>query len=229
METPNEEAKNVHTVSLGFVNAYLIVDADGLTLIDTGIPSSGKKIRRYIEGLGKSITDLKRIVLTHSDGDHMGSAAELKRASGATLYASPIEADAIAQGRASREIATSGLRGMIVRSLIKILMRPKPVEVDIRCSEGYRIPAGGGLEVLETPGHTPGHISLYVRDQGILFAGDSMRSVDGALVGSAGPVNWDDEKSRASVRKQAELKPDIVCVGHGPVLTDASGKFPGPR
>lgn len=81
---------NVHLIPNVMANPYLIVDADGLTLIDTGMPGSHKKILKYITDLGHLPSDLKRIILTHSDLDHVGGLAALKKASGARIYASAI-------------------------------------------------------------------------------------------------------------------------------------------
>lgn len=76
---------NVHVIPGGIVNVYLIVESDGLTLIDTGLSGNARTVLKYITGLGKQPADLKRIILTHSDGDHVGALAALKAATGARL------------------------------------------------------------------------------------------------------------------------------------------------
>ncbi len=88
---------NVFTVPGVMANPYILVDADGLTIIDTGLPRSEKKILNYVAGLGKSARDIKRIILTHSDLDHVGSLAALQKATGARIVCSghgPIVMDA---------------------------------------------------------------------------------------------------------------------------------------
>src|SRR5574339_738864 len=102
-------------------NSYLIVDQEGLTVIDTGLPRSEKKILSYVASLGKQTKDIKRIILTHADLDHFGGLAALKRATGARTYASQIEADAIAQGKSSREIKSSGFS---LRRVLFTLLQP---------------------------------------------------------------------------------------------------------
>jgi len=92
---------NVFIVPGVVANPYIIVDADGLTVIDAGLPQDGKKILAYIASLGKSARDVKRIIITHADIDHFRGLAALQKASGARTYASRIEADAIARGRPS--------------------------------------------------------------------------------------------------------------------------------
>ena len=91
---------NVHHMPGIVASPYLIVDPDGLTLIDTGVRSSDQKILKYIAGLGRAPGNLKRILITHSDGDHVGSLTALKAATGARVYASRIEAEATAAGPA---------------------------------------------------------------------------------------------------------------------------------
>lgn len=82
-------------------NTYILVDDDGITVIDSGLPRSEKKILAYVESLGKSESDVKRIIITQSDVDHIGALAALRVATGARVYASRVEAEAIAAGRPS--------------------------------------------------------------------------------------------------------------------------------
>jgi glyoxylase-like metal-dependent hydrolase (beta-lactamase superfamily II) len=106
------------------------------------------------------------------------------------------------------------------------LFKPAPVQVDELLSDGQILPVLGGLHVVETLGHTPGHISLFAPSAGVLFCGDSIVSGEDGLRGSSGANNWDQAKSDESVRKQAALGAHILCSGHGPVVMDATGKFP---
>ena len=208
-------------------NPYIIVDADGLTVIDAGFARSAKKILAYIGGMGKSARDIKRIIITHADIDHFGGLAALQRASGARTYASQIEADAIAKGHSSRQIGPTGFSfRRILFTLLGPLMKATPVVIDEILAEGQTLPILGGLQVLETPGHTPGHLSLYAPQAGVLFCGDSLVADAAGLHGSRPGLTWNDAKARQSERKQAALHPQIVCSGHGPVVRDAAGKFP---
>lgn len=220
-------AENVFLVPDVVANPYLILDADGLTLIDAGMPHTEKKILEYLASLGKSPTDLKRIVLTHSDIDHIGSLAALRTASGARTYASRIEADAIAQGKASRQIKRKGFSmRRLMFSLLGPFMKPRPVKIDEILTDGQLLPIAGGLRVLDTSGHTPGHISLYSAASGVLFCGDSMVTDGAGIHGSRPGLTWDAAKAEQAVKRQAALGARIVCSGHGPVVKDAVGKFP---
>jgi glyoxylase-like metal-dependent hydrolase (beta-lactamase superfamily II) len=218
---------NVFVVPGVVANPYILVDADGLTVIDTGLPRSERKILAYVASLGKSAHAVKRIILTHADLDHVGGLAALHKLTGARTYASRIEAEAIAAGKSSREIISSGFS---VRRLMFTLLRPfmkaTPFQVDEILTDGQILPALGGLRVIETPGHTPGHISLFAPAVGVLFCGDSLVTDENGIHGSRRGLTWDDAKAREAERKQAALGARIVCSGHSPVMMDASGKFP---
>ena len=218
---------NVFVVPGVVANIYILVDDDGLTIIDAGLPRSEKKILAYVTSLGKSASDVKRIILTHSDPDHVGALAALQKATGARTYASRIEADAIAAGKPSRQIDVSGFSlRRILFTLIGPFFKVTPAKVDEILTGDQILPVLDGLRVIETPGHTPGHISLFASAAGVLFCGDSMVTDENGIQGSRPGVTWDQAQAKASAQKQAELGASIVCSGHGPVVKDATGKFP---
>ena len=218
-------AENVYVVPQVAANAYLIVDLDGLTLIDAGLPGSQRGILRFVASLGKRARDLRRILITHADWDHIGGLAALHAASGARTYASRIEAQALAEGRASRPTRLPGSTPLL-RKVRRFLFRPRPFHVDEIVSDGQVLPVLAGLRVVETPGHTPGHISLFAPASGLLFCGDSMVTDERGIHGSRPAFTWDAAKAREAVSRQAALGARVVCSGHGPVIRDAAGKFP---
>jgi glyoxylase-like metal-dependent hydrolase (beta-lactamase superfamily II) len=221
-----EIVTNIHLIPNVIANPYLLIDPDGLTLIDAGMPGSQWKILRYIAGLGCTPQDLKRILITHADFDHVGGLAALKAASGGCVFASPLEASAMAEGHASRPLNPRSVIVKLLFDLTARMFKPSPVQSDEPLSEGQILPMLGGLRVVETFGHTPGHISFYLPSAGILFCGDSIVSEKTGLRGSRGANTWDQVKANESVRKQATLGARILCSGHGPVVLDAAGKFP---
>jgi glyoxylase-like metal-dependent hydrolase (beta-lactamase superfamily II) len=219
--------ENVFLVPGVIGNPYILVDSDGLTLIDTGMPHSGTKILAYVSSLGKSAHDVKRILVTHSDLDHVGSLAALKKLTGARTYASQVEAAAIATGKASRQIKRSGFSARrILFALLGPFMKAAPFQMDEILADGQILPVLGGLRVVATFGHTPGHLSFFGPAAGILFCGDSMVTDANGIHGSRPGLTWDDSKAREAEKKQSALGAQIVCPGHGPVVMDAAGKFP---
>jgi glyoxylase-like metal-dependent hydrolase (beta-lactamase superfamily II) len=218
---------NVFLVPGVVANPYVLVDDDGLTVIDTGLPRSERKILAYVASLGKSAQDVKRIIITHADLDHVGGLATLHKVTGARTYASKIEAEAIAAGRPSRMINPSGFSVQrLVFALLSPFMKARPFQVDEILVDGQILPVLGGLRVVDTSGHTPGHISLFAPAVGVLFSGDSLVTDENGIHGSRSGLTWDEAKAKEAARKQAGLGARILCSGHGPVVMDATGKIP---
>lgn len=218
---------NVYLIPAVTANSYLLCDPDGLTIVDTGMPYSEKKILEYLAGLGRSAQEIRHILITHADLDHYGCLAALQAATGARTYASQAEAEAMSKGQSSRPVDRSV--GRVQRYLIGLagsLLKAAPFQVDEILSEGQVLPVLGGLQVVETPGHSPGHLSFYAPSAGLLFCGDSMKSDSKGLRASRSRNNWDQVQAGASVRRQACLGAHIVCPGHGPVVRDADDRFP---
>ncbi|HEY5983704.1 MAG TPA: MBL fold metallo-hydrolase, partial [Anaerolineales bacterium] len=137
---------NVHVVPKVRANCYVILDADGLTIIDAGLPRSQGRILNFIAGLGRSPRDVKRILITHSDWDHIGGLRALHRATAARTYASRIETEAMAAGRPSRPTKTPS-NASLARRLMKALFKPRPFSVDEVVTDGQVLPVLGGLRV----------------------------------------------------------------------------------
>jgi glyoxylase-like metal-dependent hydrolase (beta-lactamase superfamily II) len=200
-------------------NAYLITQSDGLALVDCGLPYSHRRILAYMRELGFGAGDLSWILLTHADRDHMGGAHDLRQATGATVVASALEAAAMAQARETRRVQLpAGVRAGFEWLTSVVFAAVKPVVADQIMGEGEELPILGGLQVLATPGHTPGHISFYAPLRKVLFAGDSLRSFGGHLRVSSGANTYNESVAQESAWRQLELSPDVVCTGHGPVV-----------
>jgi glyoxylase-like metal-dependent hydrolase (beta-lactamase superfamily II) len=207
------------------VNWYLIAEDSGLALIDAGTSSAYKPVIELIGRLGREITELQYILLTHADLDHVGAAMRLKSDSGAKIYASQIAADALADGHSSRSLKVGVLTPLF--NWFERQGGAMQVTVDQVVAEGQSLPILGGLHVIETPGHTPCHLAYYAVEEKLLFAGDAVRTVPGQVNYNQKKItNWDHEIMKKSVDKLAELEPEIVCCGHGPVLFNAARKFP---
>ena len=218
-----EVADGVYQIPNSFVNLYLIVEADGLTLIDAGIAKSGPKLAlEAIAKLGRKPKELRQILFTHSDPDHTGGAAELKHISGSSLQASAHEASMMAQGKPGRPPNNA-----FVKLMVGLMVPRIPAQTaDVLLEDGQEIPVFGGLRVIDTPGHTPGHVSFYSSSHKILFAGDSLRSEKDKLNFGTGPFTWNLETGIESVRKLSKLEVDLVCCGHGSVVRGPGIVFP---
>lgn len=205
---------SVYLIKDIFVNQYLLSGKDGLLLIDTGVGGNQANILNTVRLSGHQPADIKTIIITHADSDHYGSLAAIKALTNATTFATEIEALAIQAGRSSRELKPRGLR-KILFSVGRPMMKIKPSQVETTLKGGEVFSTLGGLEVLLTPGHTPGHISLYSPTQRLLFAGDSIRVVHGVPAPSGEEMTWDMAKAKESFEMQLALDPIAIFAGHG--------------
>jgi glyoxylase-like metal-dependent hydrolase (beta-lactamase superfamily II) len=205
----------------GRVWAYLYEEAGALSLIDTGIAGDVKLVMDAIAESGRKITDLRRIVLTHCHKDHAGTAAELRRLSGADILAHRLDAPVIRGDAEPADPVLSAAEQAIFDSVAGEIPESEPVSVDRELEDGDELEIDGGAHVIHVPGHTPGSIAIHVPRSRVLFTGDAVAAIGPRPY--VGFFNADPDAARASVRVLAGLDFDIGCFGHGaPLTTDAS-------
>ena len=211
----------VYEVSLGFVNAFLI-DADGLTLIDTGVAGSTGKILGAVRALGRQPQDIRHILVTHCHADHTGSLSELKAATGAPAYMHPVDAEMVRAGRATRPMRPGP--GIFNHLLFRLFMARRraapttiqPTSIEREVQDGEELPIAGGIRAIHTPGHTAGHLSFYWPHQGgVLFVGDAAAHMFG--LGYA-PFYEDIQQGQQSLARLAGRDFAVACFGHGKAL-----------
>ncbi|MBO0685744.1 MAG: MBL fold metallo-hydrolase [Candidatus Dormibacteraeota bacterium] len=224
---------DVHVLVLPFeregqpfpMHLTLVLDAtQGPTLIDAGLPGQRDAIAAAMAEAGVRLEDLGRIVLTHHDIDHVGALADLVAASGARVLTSAGEAPFI-DGRATPRYALPEVleRRPEFRAVVERL-RPTPVDEELE--DGARLEVAGGLQVVTTPGHTPGHMCLFLERSGTLVSGDALAAQEGRLLGPSPSATMDLPTARRSVRKLAPLEVrSIVCYHGGVVEDDAAGQL----
>ena len=197
-------------------NVYLVEDGDKLILIDTGLPRSGKKIIKYIEGLGRKPSDVSVVVITHFHIDHVGSLKKVLEATGSKVAVGEFDAEIIAGKKSPPKP-----KNLIFRAFSSVI-KTSPVEPDLILKEGDEV---GGLSVILTAGHSEGSISLLDTQRKVMFVGDALRFVNGKLTESPEQFNLDSAKARDSIGKISTYDFDVMLGGHGdPLKPDASQK-----
>lgn len=202
----------IQLTRLRLVNAFLVREEDGFTLIDTTVGGGADAL---IAAAGKAGGEIKRIALTHGHGDHIGSLDALKRKLGSDVKV--FLGDLDARIHVGERVVEGKLPGSW----------PKNIETvpDVRLSGGERI---GSLDVIPSPGHTPGHMAfLDSRDQ-TLIAGDVYTTYGKPAVTThfywrfplAYPATWNRPIDIESARKLRALDPTVLVVGHGPATRE---------
>jgi glyoxylase-like metal-dependent hydrolase (beta-lactamase superfamily II) len=204
----------VRVSRLGFVNAYLVPEEDGLTLVDTMVKGSGKKIRAAAEALGQPIV---RIALTHAHGDHVGAVDELAAAlPGVEVLIS--ERDAPLMTKTDMSLRPGEPQGKLRGSYPGTKTAPTAT-----FTAGDRI---GSLEVVAAPGHTPGHVAFLDTRDRTLLCGDAYTTLGGVATSAKAPARfplaamatWSRATELQSARALRALEPAALAPGHGKVV-----------
>ncbi|MET3699157.1 glyoxylase-like metal-dependent hydrolase (beta-lactamase superfamily II) [Bacillus oleivorans] len=196
------------------VNCYLVEEEDSLTLIDAALPYSWKGILKAAKQIGKPI---KRIVLTHAHGDHLGSLDALKeQLPEVPVYISERDAR-LMKGDKSLDPTEpqEPIRGDVPSKL--------RTQADVLLQGGDTV---GSLFTISTPGHTPGSMAFLDQRTNSIIAGDAFQTRGGiAVAGQIRPTfpfpawgTWDKRLAVSSAEKIIEYKPELLAVGHGKMI-----------
>lgn len=205
------------------VHAYLWEWEGGVTLIDTGVPAAADTMIKALVNNGYPLHRVQRIILTHGDTDHMGSAAKLRRATGASILCHTVEKDLV-EHPSRRKPGALLLRPVFRVAALLPTMRAEPVTPDELVVDGQELPEG--LTVVTTPGHTAGHISLLDRKRRILIAGDALNNRKAKLSLPPSLFTPDMKNAERSVWKLAKKygdEIDVIVFGHGPPILSNGG------
>lgn len=222
-------AEGVHRISEAYVNFYLIEGSDGITLVDSGLPGMWKALHDAFSALGRSVDDVRAVVLTHAHFDHLGTAHALQSKYGIPVWVHP-EDEYIARHpyRYNHEkspflfsLAHPAGLPVLARMARAGALRVHGVEdLTFFPASGSSIAVPGIPEIVYTPGHTAGHCGLLLRERGILFSGDALVTLD-PYTGRTGPrmvagaATADIARNRESLSHFADTSATLVLPGHG--------------
>ena len=214
----------LHQIGSDIVNAYLVEESGQVTIIDAGLPGQWQELLDELSAMGRSLDDVRAVLLTHGDTDHIGFAARLHRMRDVPIHVHELDA-ARARGEVKKAMSGWGpvrlrpLAGFLAYSARRGGLRVPPVPELEMLRPGMTFDLPGSPRVIGMPGHTPGSVAYHVDAVGALFVGDAMttRSV---LTGDRGPrpapFTLDQGQADASFKQIAGLDARWVLPGHGP-------------
>jgi glyoxylase-like metal-dependent hydrolase (beta-lactamase superfamily II) len=213
----------IPTAGRDLLNSFALVEDDGsVTLVDTGLKRAPARIVAALASIGKHPRDVTRILLTHVHPDHAGGAAEMSRRTGAPVLVHGDDHGWARSGRISGANDTSTRLGRLFAragdSKIEAF-EPGPALTD-----GELLPVSGGLRVVHTPGHSPGHVSLLVQRTGTLITGDALfnfRLFRGARISPASLCS-DFAMTKRTAHRLGELEYDLAAFTHGPEIREGA-------
>ena len=214
-------APSLHRVGSDQVNCYLVEDGGQLTLIDTGVPGQWKDLERELASMGRTLADIRGVVLTHGDTDHIGFAERLRR-EGVPIHVHAADAD-----RARGEVKKQTPMGpMKIGPLLRFLwyagrrggLRVRPVAEVGTFEDGDVLDLPGRPRIIHLPGHTPGSVAIHAPTVDAVFVGDAL-TTGHVLTGERGPqpapFTIDPPEALASLDRLAEVTATWVLPGHG--------------
>ena len=203
----------VQIKNFGIMNVYIVKEADGLTVIDTGMAGTAKSIMAAAEQIGKPI---KRVLLTHAHSDHINGLDPLKKALPNIEVIVSEQSARFMEGDMSLDPGQANVE-------LKGDFPSVETRATSTVTDGDMI---GSLQVIASPGHTPGHIAFFDQRDGSLIAGDAFQTLGGIAVAGVirwlfplpGFATWHKPTAVQSAEKLLALNPKRLAVGHGRVL-----------
>ncbi|MEE8424573.1 MAG: MBL fold metallo-hydrolase [Elusimicrobiota bacterium] len=207
----------------GPANVYLIEGSADLTLIDSGASRAAPRLLAEIKANGFSPKDIGRIVLTHAHADHVGGVEAFRELQAVKVYAHPKEIPVLCGEK--RVPMFQGFKGFFLNFSYERSMPWGPLDFVQPIEPGTPIRAIPQWQILHTPGHTEGSISLFHPVRQILICGDVLFSRDKTLHLPDASYLRDEGPLQKSLKGLSKLDCDVLCCGHGPVIRGGAFRY----
>lgn len=205
----------------GVLYPILLWDKNEIILVDTGLPGQIELIKEAISQVGFSLQQITKVIITHHDMDHIGCAKILSEL-GSEILAYEIEVPFLQGEKTPIRIMDMERRIHDLnegeRNFYERVKQGAPqlhVKVNRAVKNNETLDYCGGITVIHTPGHMPGHMSLLLKASNTIIAGDAANIVNGILVGSNPQFTHDSSQAQASFRKIVDRNPKLVVCYHG--------------
>jgi glyoxylase-like metal-dependent hydrolase (beta-lactamase superfamily II) len=217
-----ELTPSLHRIGSDVVAAYLVVTPDGVTVIDAGLPGLHAELVAELASVGRTLTDVKGVVLTHGDGDHIGFAERIRREHGVPVFIHAGDAARAKGGpkpkNAKQQMRLGAMLGFLAYTLRKGGAKTDWLTEVVELQGGETLDLPGSPRIMPMPGHSEGSIAVFVPGVDAVFVGDALTTRH-VLTGEVGPAPapFTDEPEQAldSLSALVETGATWVLPGHG--------------
>ena len=215
-------APGIHRIGVGLVNAYLLEEGGEVTIVDAGAPSYWDDLPRELKTMGRSLADVRALLLTHAHVDHVGFAERLRRERRVPVSVHELDAR-LARGEVSPKNQSLGkIRLPVLRFIWYGVTHGMSTNLKIAevstFGDGATLDVPGAPRVIHTPGHSEGSAALHVPSRDALFIGDAFATYN-VLSGETGPqiapFSSDVPRARESLARLERIEAGLVLPGHG--------------
>jgi glyoxylase-like metal-dependent hydrolase (beta-lactamase superfamily II) len=222
-----ELAPSLRRIGNDIVAVYLVDTADGVTIVDAGLPGHWNDLVAELTIMGRTLADIRGVILTHGDSDHIGFAERLRRDHGVPVFVHSADADrakgAKPPATATPKMKLGPLLGFIGYSLRKNGLRATHLKEVVEVADGDVLDLPGAPQIIGLPGHSPGSIAVFIPAVDAVFVGDGLTTrhvLTGVVGAQPAPFTDDPEQALASLRVLVPTGAHWVLPGHGAPWTD---------